>query len=159
MYNELISFTFDAEEWTLDGNTIDFKQLAYPDCLSEITYGHLTLTDEKNASKFVIINDVELGYLAITLSFQAQQLTQGDITKASVASLHQHFDLLLTVGKDKVCTLCIIDEPEKNISMHLDTLNDQLRNFRNTIWVDMYNHYPQISEIEDYANMEADFIS
>lgn len=159
MYQELISYTFDAEEWTADGQLVDFTQLAYPDCTSEIGYGDLALTDEREHAKCLHLSEVELGYLALNLSFHAENLQKGKFQKVFIASQHQHFELELLMLADKICEIRLADEPEKCIMMHIDMLVIQTKNFCHNLWVDMVNHFPSLQLIEDYATMEQDFTS
>jgi hypothetical protein len=157
MYQELISYSFDAEEWTADGNLVDFTQIVYPDILEELIYGDLALTDEKDHVKCLHLSEVELGYLAINLAYHAQQLQAGKATKAIIASPYQHFELSLQLDAEKICTISFVEEPEKQIGIHLDTLLAQTRDFRKNLWVDMVNHYPSLATIEGYEAMETAF--
>ena len=157
MYNELISYTFDAEEWDYEGNHLDFAEFEYPDCLSEMVYGDVAFTDEQDHAKCLHLSEVELGFLAIQLAFQLTRLETGAITKATIASIHQHFEIFIALA-GKQCTIGLVEEPEKQISMHLQTLQSQLRNFRNNLWIDMNNHYPSLQQIQDYETMEGEFI-
>ena len=158
MYQELISYTFDVEEWTSVGQLTDFAQLAYPDCTSEIGYGDLILTDEREHAKCLHFKDIELLYLALNLSFHAENLQKGKSQKAFIASQQQAFELELLMHANKVCEIRIADEPINQITMHIDTLVAQAKKLRNNLWVDMANHFPLLTSVEDYENMENDFI-
>jgi hypothetical protein len=158
MLQELITYTFDAEEWTTDGQLIDFTELAYPDCLSEIAYGDLILIDEKEQAKILTISDAELGFLALNLDFHTKNIQQGKTTKAFIASPHQHFEIELLLEAENVCTVRHTAEPEKSITMHISTLIAQAKNFRDNLWVDMLNHFPTIDSVDDFEVMESDFV-
>lgn len=158
MFQELITYSFDAEEWTTDGQLIDFTQLAYPDCLSEIVYGDFAITDERDHAKCLHLSEVELGFLALNLAFHAENLQKGKFQTAFIASPHQNFELELVLEADKTCLVRLVDEPEKTVCIQIDELLKQAKNYCQNLWVDICNHFPALSSVEDYEAMEEAFM-
>jgi hypothetical protein len=157
MYQELISYSFDATEWAEDGKYADFTQLAYPALLSEISYGDLALTDEQDHAKCLHLSEVELPFLAIHLKHQIARLQNTEVVEAFITSIHQHFELVLRL-EGTTCIIGFVEEPEKNIAISLENLQMQVRNFSQSLWVDMCHHFPLITEVRNFEKMEQDFM-